>query len=80
MDQTRPIICVLDDQPKFCRVLARLAETHGFYFVTFTHGAEFVAAWASRLPNCVLLDLHVPITDYRSPCDMPTAHRPSSPL
>ena len=45
VDQTRPIICVLDDQPKFCRVLARLPETHGFYFVTFKHGKEFVAAW-----------------------------------
>jgi FixJ family two-component response regulator len=63
MDQTCPIICVLDNEPKFCRVLARLLKTHGFYFVTFTHAEESVAAWASWLSNCVLPNLHM--TDYR---------------
>jgi FixJ family two-component response regulator len=60
MDQTRPLIAVLDDEPQFCKALARLLKTHGFDVVTFTHGEEFLEACASRLPNCLLLDLHMP--------------------
>lgn len=60
VEQTRPLIAVLDDEPKFCKALARLLKTHGFDVVTFTHGEEFLAASASSLPNCVLLDLHMP--------------------
>ena len=60
MDQTRPLIAVLDDEPQFCKALARLLKTHGLDVVTFTHGEEFLAACASRLPNCLVLDLHMP--------------------
>jgi len=60
MDQTRPFICVLDDEPQFGKALARLLKTHGFEVVTFTRGEEFLEACASRLPNCLLLDLHMP--------------------
>jgi FixJ family two-component response regulator len=60
MDQTRALIAVLDDEPKFCRALARLLKTHGFEVVTFTRGEEFLEACASRLPICLLLDLHMP--------------------
>ncbi len=51
---------MLDDEPQFCRALARLLKTYGFDVVTFTDGEEFLAACASRLPNCLLLDLHMP--------------------
>jgi FixJ family two-component response regulator len=60
MDQTRPLIAVLDDEPQFGKALARLLKTHGFEVVTFTRGEEFLEACASRLPNCLLLDLHMP--------------------
>jgi len=60
MDQTRPLIAVLDDEPQFCKALARLLKTHGFDVRTFTRGEEFLAACASRLPHCLLLDLHMP--------------------
>src|SRR5689334_4018018 len=60
MDQTRPLIAVLDDEPQFGKALARLLKTHGFDVVTFTRGEEFLEACASRLPNCLLLDLHMP--------------------
>jgi len=51
---------VVDDEPQFCRALGRLLKTHDFDVVTFTHGDEFLAACASRLPDCLLLDLHMP--------------------
>lgn len=60
MDQTRLFICVLDDEPQFGKALARLLKTHGFEVVTFTRGEEFLEACASRLPDCLLLDLHMP--------------------
>jgi CheY-like chemotaxis protein len=60
MDQTRLLISVLDDEPSFCKALARLLKTHGFDVVIFTRGEELLADWASWLPDCVLLDLHMP--------------------
>ena len=60
VDQTRPFIAVLDDEPKFCTALARLLKSHDFEVVTFTRGEEFLAACASRQPDCLLLDLHMP--------------------
>ena len=60
MNETRPLIAVLDDELQFCKALARLLKTHGFEVATFTKGEEFLAACASRLPDCLLLDLHMP--------------------
>ena len=60
MTETRTLIAVLDDEPQFCKAIARLLKTHGFDVATFTHGEEFFAACAARLPNCLLLDLHMP--------------------
>ena len=60
MEQTRALICVLDDEPQFGKALARLLKTHGFEVVTFTRGEDFLEACESRLPNCLLLDLHMP--------------------
>jgi len=60
MEKARLRIAVLDDEPQFCTALARLLKTHDFDVVTFTHGEEFFAACASPLPDCLLLDLHMP--------------------
>jgi FixJ family two-component response regulator len=60
VDQIRPFICVLDDEPQFGKALARLLKTHGFEVVAFTRGEKFLEACASRLPDCLLLDLHMP--------------------
>ncbi len=60
MDRIRPLIAVLDDEPQFCKAVARLLKTHAFDVVTFTRGEEFLADFASRSPECLLLDLHMP--------------------
>jgi len=60
MVQTRSLIAVLDDEPQFCKALARLLKTQGFGVVTFALGKDLLAACASRLPDCLLLDLHMP--------------------
>ena len=55
-----PLIAVLDDEPQFCKALGRLLKTHGMEVQTFACGEDLLAACASRLPNCLLLDLHMP--------------------
>ncbi len=63
MDETRSMIAVVDDEPQFCRALARLLKAHGFDVMTFSDGDDFFAACGSRLPACLLLDLHMPDPD-----------------
>jgi FixJ family two-component response regulator len=60
MNEIRPLVSVLDDEPQFGKALARLLKTHGFEVMTFTHVEKFLEACASRMPNCLLLDLHMP--------------------
>jgi FixJ family two-component response regulator len=60
MAETRRLIAVVDDEPKFCSALVRLLKTHGFDVVTFTHGNDFLEAFATQAPDCLLLDLHMP--------------------
>ena len=60
MMQTRLLIAVLDDEPQMGKALGRLLKTHGFEVATFTLGEQLFAACASRLPDCLLLDLHMP--------------------
>jgi FixJ family two-component response regulator len=60
MAKTGLLIAVVDDEARFCSALARLLKTHGFDVETFTRGNDFLAAFASRSPDCVLLDLHMP--------------------
>jgi FixJ family two-component response regulator len=63
MKPKTPLVAVLDDEPQFCKALGRLLKTHGYDVETFTRGDEFLAAAAARLPDCLLLDLHMPDTN-----------------
>lgn len=60
MNRLQPFIAVLDDEPQMGKALGRLLKTHGFEVVCFTQGAELFDACASRLPDCLLLDVHMP--------------------
>jgi FixJ family two-component response regulator len=60
MDRSRPLIAVLDDEAKFCKAVARLLKTHAIDVVSYTSGDAFLVDFASRSPDCLLLDLHMP--------------------
>jgi len=60
MNRTMPLIAVLDDEPGMCQALSRLLKSYGFEVETFTLGRTLLSAFASRLPDCLLLDLHMP--------------------
>jgi FixJ family two-component response regulator len=55
-----PLIAIVDDDPDVRRALRRLLESAGFAVETFASGGEFVRSFECRMPQCVLLDLHMP--------------------
>ena len=59
-----PVIAVLDDEPEMRKALRRLLACHGFRVHEYESGEQLLAALNSEspeeLPDCVLLDLHMP--------------------
>ena len=80
MNQPRPLIAVLDDEPKMCKALSRLLHTRGFEVVTFALAEELLALCALRLPDCLVLDLHLPGISGFEVLERLTAQRSSLPV
>ncbi len=53
-------VAVVDDDDAVRRALSRLVRSLGFEAEAFPSGKEFLAALATRRPDCVVLDLHMP--------------------
>lgn len=53
-------MAVLDDESKMRVALSRLLSTHGFEVAPAASWEELVATARVRLPDCLLLDLHMP--------------------
>lgn len=53
-------IAVVDDDASIRRALARLLATLDFEATTFATGAEFLDSLTDRIPDCLMLDLHMP--------------------
>lgn len=60
MATTSHWIAVVDDEPGVCRALERLLRSASFNVETFVSGAAFLSSLADRVPDCVVLDLHMP--------------------
>ena len=56
-------VAVVDDDEPVRRALARLIRSLGFEAEVFSSGEDFVAALATRRPDCVVLDLNMPRVD-----------------
>ena len=50
----------MDDEEAIRRALKRLIRSAGLDVEAFDSGAEFLDSLASRRPDCVVLDLHMP--------------------
>jgi FixJ family two-component response regulator len=61
--QSSPIIAVVDDEEAVRRALRRLLSAAGFAVEVFLSGEDFLASVASRVPGCLVLDLHMPAPD-----------------
>ena len=57
------LIAVVDDEEPVRKALKRLMRSAGLSAETFGSGLEFLKSLATRLPDCVVLDLHMPRMD-----------------
>ena len=60
MIQTHSHVAVVDDEEPIRKALKRLMRSAGLSVETFGSGAEFLQSLDTRLPDCVVLDLHMP--------------------
>ena len=55
-----PVIAVVDDDVSVCKALRRLLIASGLDTTTFLSGQAFLNSLATRPPDCVVLDFHMP--------------------
>jgi FixJ family two-component response regulator len=56
----KSLVAVVDDDEAVRKALRRLLSASNLGVETFASGEEFLAALCSRLPDCLILDLHMP--------------------
>jgi FixJ family two-component response regulator len=61
--KTLPHVAVVDDEEPIRKALKRLMRSAGLSVETFGSGPEFLQSLNTRLPDCVVLDLHMPQMD-----------------
>jgi len=54
------LIAIVDDEEPVRKALMRLMRSAGLSVETFASGGEFLNSLDTRLPDCVVLDLHMP--------------------
>jgi FixJ family two-component response regulator len=55
------VIAVVDDDAPVCRALGRLLRSAGYEVEMFASGPEFLLSVPTRPPDCLLLDLSMPV-------------------
>jgi len=60
-NKVRPLIALVDDEEHIRKALRRLLVSADLDVETFTSGADFLDSLLTRRPDCVVLDLHMPL-------------------
>ncbi|MGC2474091.1 MAG: response regulator [Candidatus Sulfotelmatobacter sp.] len=60
MNEPRPLVFVVDDDPVVCTALKRLIQSVGLAVETFTSARDFLQAKHAQVPSCVVLDVRLP--------------------
>ena len=60
-----PFIAVVDDEESVRKALRRLLRAAGLEAESYASGQEFLEQAAQREPDCVVLDLHMPVMSGR---------------
>lgn len=63
VSELRPLIAVVDDEEPIRKALKRLLRSAGLDVETFSSGTEFLDSLPARRPDCVVLDLHMPLVN-----------------
>lgn len=53
-------VALVDDEEPVRVALGRLLRLAGYAVLPFASGEEFLSSLATRIPDCVLLDVHMP--------------------
>jgi FixJ family two-component response regulator len=61
MTTPRLLIAIVDDEESVRVAMKRLMRSAGLNVETFPSGVEFLAALQTHRPDCVVLDLHMPL-------------------
>jgi FixJ family two-component response regulator len=60
MDRSRLRIAVIDDDESVRKALKRLLRAANLDADTFASGRDFLDSLAAQVPDCIVLDLHMP--------------------
>jgi FixJ family two-component response regulator len=60
MEEIRPVIFVVDDDPAVCLALRRLIRSVGLDVETFTSAHDFLRTRRTSAPGCLVLDIRLP--------------------
>lgn len=60
MNNSGPIIYIVDDDASVRRALSLLLKSHGFKVEAFMAAADFLAFKRLKLPSCLVLDIQLP--------------------
>jgi FixJ family two-component response regulator len=52
-------VAIVDDEESVCRAFARLLRTYSFRPQTYQSGPEFLESLKSRVPACLIVDVHL---------------------
>lgn len=55
-----PVVAVVDDDADVLRALQRLLRSEGFTVLVYGSGGEFMESFGGTVPDCLVLDLHMP--------------------
>ena len=61
MDSNAPLIAIVDDEVSICRALLRLLRVTDYRAEAFSSPILFLESLAKRVPDCVVLDLQMPM-------------------
>jgi len=60
MAESSPFVAIVDDEEPIRKALKRLLRSANLESESFASGSAFLDSLASRRPDCVILDLHMP--------------------
>ncbi len=61
MTRTKSLIAIVEDEEPICKALRRLLRSAGMDVKSFPSGVEFLESLATQWPDCVVLDLQMPV-------------------
>jgi FixJ family two-component response regulator len=56
-----PLVAIVDDEASVCQALSRLLRSANFRAEAFASGSDFLESLSRRTPDCVVVDLQMPV-------------------